>query len=179
MPQVYHATVDTADLTNAAATRNYQLKVNPNANAVATTLPTIAGGGTQTISFYTPPGLPGLFGNVTSNLFFQYQITTANNSVSGVVTFRRINSAGVVQTSSAATASISFGTTGVKQFTLTAVSLGTFLDTDRVRVDLLATNSNAMTAQSYAFGTPGATTGITNSSAFVAVSYKTRVFSTN
>jgi hypothetical protein len=179
MPQVYHATVDTANLTNVSATRNYQVKVNPNVSTIATTLPTIAAGGTQTISFYTPPGLPGLFGNVTSNLFFQYQITTANNNVSARVTFRRINSAGVVQTSSAATASISFGTTGVKQFTLTGVSLGTFLATDRVRIDVLATNGNNMTAQSYAFGVPGATTGITNSSAFIAVSYKTRFASTN
>jgi len=173
MAQVFHATLDTADLTNATAARNYFVKVNPNPTATNITLPAIATSGTQTISFFTPPIRPGTDGSVISNLFFQYQITTANNSISATATFRRINSAGTVQTSSATSASISFGTTGVKQFVTTAQNLGTFLDTDRVRIDILATNASSMVTNSYAFGVPGATTGITNSSAFVAVSYPT------
>jgi hypothetical protein len=173
MPQVYRATLDTADLTNATAARNYFVKVNPNNTATNVTLPAIATNGTQTISFFTPPIRPGIDGSVVSNLFFYYQITTANNNVSGTATFRRINSSGTVQTSSAASASISFNTTGVKQFTVTSANLGTFLSTDRVRIDILARNASNMATATYAFGVPGATTGITNSSAFLAVGYST------
>lgn len=148
MAQRFFTTGTTSDITNATAVINFITAFNVIGGVTTTGLSAIASGGTQVVSFFTPPLHPGLDGNITGNYSFLYTINTANNNISGTCILRRVNSAGVVQTSSAASASQSFGTTGTKTYSFTNLSLGTFLSTDRIRIDITATNG-AMNNQSY------------------------------
>jgi hypothetical protein len=67
-------------------------------------------------------------------------VATGNTNVQLSVTLHRVNSAGTIQTSSSASAEQT-ATAGVKTFTFTSQSLGTWATGDRLRVDYTYRNS--------------------------------------
>lgn len=149
MARKYFLTSATSDLSGGADFS----RVLGNIIASQTTLSiSIAANATETSYGFTEPLVPGTNGNVTGNYTVQADVTTANSNITCAVTLRRINSAGTVQTSSSAVSGVSFGTTGVKTFSWTSLSLGAFSSTDRLRVDFAFTNSAAHTASSFALG---------------------------
>lgn len=144
MARILFATTNNSDLSGGA---DFNRKLEYNIIGASTALSvSIAQGATETSYCFTEPLHPGTGGNVTGNYTVSLNCTTANANIAATCTLNRINSTGTVQTSSTASGSVSFGTTGAKTFTFTSLSLGTFSSTDRLRVDFSFTNSAAHSA---------------------------------
>lgn len=150
MARNYFFTSSNSDLTGGADFSRY-FYPNPEASG-NTGLISIAQATTETSYGFTPELHPGKAGTVTGNYTVNVDITTANTNIFLAIQLHRINSAGTVQTSSSASAEQQLSTTGVKTYTFTALSLGTFDSTDRVRIDFLCRNNAAHTASTFAIG---------------------------
>ena len=147
MARVYYMTTNNSDLTGGA---DFNRKLEYEYTGAATALSvSIAAASTEVSRCYTEPLHPGASGSVTGNYTVSVFCSTANANINGTVTLHRINSAGTIQTSSAASSSVSFGTTGAKTFSFTSLSLGTFTSSDRLRVDFSFTNAAAHSASSF------------------------------
>lgn len=117
------------------------MEVGGDGAAGSVSLAAASGGGTATLSFFTPPGLPGTDG-ATGNYTIEINMTVANTGCNCDVRLHRVNSAGTRQTSS------SFSTpqaasVALKTFTFTAQSLGTWTSGDRLELEVRDTNTNA------------------------------------
>lgn len=149
MPRRYWLTTTTSDLTGGADFNYLQrYNVTPTGAAVPFTV-SIAGGATETSFGFTAPVEPG-FDGATGDYTIQANVTTANNNIFLAFQLDRINVSGVVQTSSTVTAEQSLGALGAKGYSFTALNLGTFAVTDRLRIRYIFRNSSGMTAQSCA-----------------------------
>lgn len=147
MARIYFATTNDSDLSGGADFNRkleYSIVGTPTALSVS-----IAQAATEISYWFTDPRHPGTAGSVTGTYTTSLNITTANANVSCTVVVNRINSTGTVQTSSAASNSVTFDTTGAKIFTNSSVNLGTFSATDRMRVDLQFANAALHSAQSF------------------------------
>lgn len=147
MARRYFATTNNSDLTGGADfNRELEYTITGAATALSVT---INNASTETSRCYTDPLHPGTKGSVTGDYTVSIFCSTLNASISATVTLHRINSTGTIQTSSSASSSVLFDTTGAKVFTFTGLSLGTFTSTDRLRVDFNFANSSAHTNQSF------------------------------
>ena len=132
MARLYFLSNVNSDIT---APGDFSKELLPNiSGSLATVSSTVAGNSTELAYGVTEPLDPGVAGSVVGDYTFSFDCTGAAANM--VVAFRvaRINSAGTMQTESALTSEISISTTGVKTATLTAIDLGTFTSTDRLRV---------------------------------------------
>lgn len=147
MARLYYISAVTSDLLGGS---DFNLKLLPNITATSSALSvTIAAASTETSFGYTEPSDPGLAGSVVGDYTISVDVTTANTNITMAFFVDRINSAGTSQTTSSTSATISFSTTGAKTLTLTGVDLGTFVSTDRLRVNYSFTNAAAHSNQSF------------------------------
>jgi hypothetical protein len=126
----------TSDLTGGSDWNRY-LKYNTDGTP-ATIAASIAVNSIETQRAFTEPLHPGTKASVTGNYTVLVKITTGQALANIAITLHRVNSSGTVQTSSSTTISQS-ASAGTKTFTLTSVNLGTFAETDRLRVDYVMT----------------------------------------
>jgi len=152
MARIYYFRSTTSDLSGGADFSRY-FYPTPEASGNTGSI-SIAAAATEVSYGFTPPLHPGTAGTVTGDYTVDVDITTANSNIFLAIQLHRINSAGTVQTSSATSAENQISTTGVKTFTFSALSLGTFASTDRVRIDFRCRNSAAHSASSFAIGYP-------------------------
>lgn len=140
-------TTNNSDLSGGA---DFNRKLEYRFTGAATALSvSIAAASTEVSRCFTEPLHPGTGGSVTGNYTVSVFCSTSNANITGTATLHRINSSGTIQTSSAASSSVSFSTTGAKTFSFTSLNLGTFAKTDRLRVDLSFTNSASHSASSF------------------------------
>lgn len=159
MARRYFVSPTTADLATGVDFNLYLLSYVSSASTLSVT---IAGNATELSYAYTMPLTPGLRANayggtaLTGNFTFYYNVTTANSSTTLTMSLTRINSTGTAQTGPTAsgTGAVSLATTGIKSFTWTSLSLGTFSSTDRLRLDFSYTTSTHA-SQTHAFGYTG------------------------
>lgn len=102
---------------------------------------------------WTEPGEPGVKGVNTGTFTIKVNVTVGGANISIAVQLSRVNSSGVVQASSSATATQSAGSAGVLTFTITNPSLGTWVAGDRLRVTYKLSNSSGMSSSSITLGT--------------------------
>jgi tetrahydromethanopterin S-methyltransferase subunit C len=114
---------------------------------------------------FTPPLHPGTSGSIVGNYTVNFSIASGSTSLTLTMTLRRVNSAGTVQTSSTTSAGQTLGT-GVKTFTFTNLNLGTFLATDRLRIDFNIVNG--------AMNTQNATIVVNSSDSYVLAPWTVR-----
>jgi hypothetical protein len=121
-----------SDLTGGADWNRY-IRYNTS-GAASTVSASIAAGATEVQRGFTEPLHPGTKASVTGNYTLKVKVTTGNANATIAIQLHRVNSGGTIQTSSSTTATQS-ASAGTKTFTLTSVNLGTFAETDRLRVD--------------------------------------------
>jgi hypothetical protein len=121
-----------SDLTGGADWNKY-IRYNTSGSA-STISASIAASSTEIQRAFTEPLHPGTKASVTGNFTIKVKVTTGSTALTMAIQLHRINSAGTIQTSSSISGSQSLGA-GTKTFTLTSVNLGTFAETDRLRVD--------------------------------------------
>lgn len=143
MPRTYFLYSTNSDLTVAGATYNkYFLPNLINGPAATAQSITIAGSSNLTASAFTyqfHPGDHAQTGSYTASL----QISTANTNAFLSTRWHRINSAGTVQTSTTSSAEQQLSSATAYAFNWGGVNLGTFANTDRIRVDYMFRNSNS------------------------------------
>lgn len=151
MPRRYFLYPTNSDITATGATYNKYLLPNliggPSASIQAVT---VNGGANVTASSFTyqlHPGDHALTGSYTASL----TISTAGSTINLSTRWHRVNSAGTIQTSTTSSVEQTIGTATTYVFNWGAVNLGTFANNDRVRLDYMFRNTNAMTAQTPAF----------------------------
>lgn len=121
-----------SDLTGGADWNRY---VRYNTSGAASTVSaSVAVSATEIQRGFTEPLHPGTKASVTGNYTVKVKITTGSALASMSIQLHRVNSSGIIAASSATTATQSAGA-GTKTFSLTSVNLGTFGETDRLRVD--------------------------------------------
>lgn len=121
-----------SDLTGGADWNKY---VRYNTSGAASTISaSIAQGATEVQRGFTEANHPGTKASVTGTYTVKAKITTGNGNASIGIQLHRVNSAGTIQSSSSTTATQA-ASAGTKTFTLASVNLGTFAETDRLRVD--------------------------------------------
>jgi hypothetical protein len=113
---------------------------------------------TETSFAWTPAGLPGLLG-ITGSYTVRVVVSTANNNGRLAISLSRVNSAGVVQTTSTATAEQTTSA-GTLTFSLGSVNLGTWAAGDRLRVNYVFRNASTMTAITLAINADGLNTDV-------------------
>lgn len=149
MARLYFFSSVDSDLTGGA---DFNKALLPSRSTGNTGLISIAQAVTETSYAFTPALHPGTAGTVTGTYTVEVDITTANSNMFLSIQLHRINSAGTVQTSSAASTENNITTTGIKTFTFTALSLGTFTSTDRLRVNFICRNSALHSSSTFAIG---------------------------
>lgn len=102
--------------------------------AASTVSASIAANAIEVQRAFTEPLHPGTKASVTGTFTVKVKITTGQALSNIAVTVHRVNSSGTIQASSSTTANQS-ASAGTKTFSLTSVNLGTFAETDRLRVD--------------------------------------------
>jgi hypothetical protein len=122
----------TSDLTGGSDWNRY-LKYNTNGTP-ETIAASIAVNSIEIQRAFTEALHPGTKASVTGDFTVKVKITTGNVNANIAITLHRVDSAGTIQTSSSTTANQA-ASAGTKTFTLTSVNLGTFAETDRLRVD--------------------------------------------
>ena len=121
-----------SDLTGGADWNKY---VRYNTSGAASTIAaSIAQNAIEVQRAFTEPLHPGTKASVTGDYTVRVKVTVGNANANIAITLHRINSAGTIQASSTTTANQA-ASAGTKTFTLTSVNLGTFAETDRLRVD--------------------------------------------
>lgn len=154
------------------ATGDFSKELLPNIPSAASTVnSTVAGNSTEIAYGVTEPLDPGLAGSVVGD--YTVSINCSGAAANMVVAFRvaRINSTGTMQTESALTSEISLATTGVKTATLTAINLGTFASTDRLRVTYSLRNT--------ATGNKTVTLDVNSVNSYVSTPFRTKYFVTS
>ncbi len=121
-----------SDLTGGADWNRY-IRYNTSGTA-STVSASIAQAATEVQRGFTEPLHPGTKASVTGTFTVKVKVTTGNTNANIAIQLHRVNSAGTIQTSSSTTATQS-ASAGTKTFTLASVNLGTFAQTDRLRVD--------------------------------------------
>jgi len=121
-----------SDLTGGADWNKY-LRYNTS-GAASTISASIAANTAEEQRAFTEPLHPGTKASVTGNYTVRVKVTVGNTNAGIAITLHRINSAGTVQASSSRTINQS-ASAGTKTFTFTSLNLGTFAQTDRLRVD--------------------------------------------
>jgi hypothetical protein len=152
MARIYYFSSVVSDLSGGADFSSY-FYPNPGASGNTGSI-SIAQAATEVSYGFTPVLHPGAAGTVTGDYTVDVDITTANTNIFLAIQLHRINSAGTVQTSSAASAEQQLSTATLYTFTFASLSLGTFASTDRVRIDFRIRNNAAHTTQSFAIGYP-------------------------
>ena len=112
MPRTYYLSNTDSDLTGGADFNEYLLLTTSSAVTINVSVASVS---TETSYGFTEiyePGASGLTGNYTASI----SPTTANSNIFLSISFTRINSSGVAQSTSATTAEQSLST-GVKTFT--------------------------------------------------------------
>lgn len=104
---------------------------------------TISTNTTEKSSAWTEPGEPSAAG-ATGDFTVECNVTTGNTDAYLSIQIHRVNSAGTIQNSSSVS-SEQQATAGLKTFTFSAQSLGTWASGDRLRVDYWARNASTMT----------------------------------
>jgi len=121
-----------SDLTGGSDWNKY---VRYNTSGAASTISaSIAQGAIEVQRAFTEPLHPGTKASVTGDYTVRVKVTVGNVNANIAITLHRVNSAGTIQASSSTTANQA-ASAGTKTFTLTSVNLGTFAETDRLRVD--------------------------------------------
>lgn len=148
MTATYILNETTSDLTGGGGNFNVTL---PTSAAIPNVL-SVGGNPTDYGSAFTASGVPGTDG-ATGDYTVEMNVTTANSDVEISVQLHRVNSSGTVQTSSSVSATQSGATTGVKTFTFTNQSLGTWASGDRLRVDYIGNRVTGHGTQQVVIGT--------------------------
>lgn len=121
-----------SDLTGGSDWNKY-IRYNTSGSA-STIAASIAVNAIEVQRAFTEPLHPGTKASVTGNYTVKVKVTTGQATATIAITLHRVTSSGVIAASSATTATQS-AAAGTKTFSLTSVNLGTFSDTDRLRVD--------------------------------------------
>lgn len=145
MARLYYPTTVTSDLSGGADFNRY---MNPTTSFTSTGLTFATASAATEISYcFTVAASPSFVGALSGNYTVSIDIATANSNLTLSVQLNRINSAGTVQTAGGFATGQVLTTTGQKTFTFTALSLGTWAETDRLRLDVRIINA-AMNTQS-------------------------------
>lgn len=148
MPRRYFLYSTNSDLTNGSATYNKYLLPNliggPSASIQNISLTANANLTASCFTYQLHPGDHAQTGSYTASL----QVSTGNANINLSARFHRINSAGTIQSSSVTTPEQAITTATTYTFLSSSVDLGTFANTDRIRVDYLFRNArnNTQTA---------------------------------
>lgn len=150
MARLYFLSGTNSDLTGGADFSRY---LYPNNNSATTTLSISVAQATTAspeISYgFTSPIDPSIYGT-TGNYTVVLDITTTNTNIQASVQLHRVNSAGTIQTSSAISATQTFGASPTTYtFSFTNLSLGTWASGDRLRVDYRFGNAALHSASSF------------------------------
>jgi hypothetical protein len=121
-----------SDLSGGADWNKY-LRYNTSGSA-STISASIAASTTEVQRAFTEALHPGTKASVTGNYTIKVNVTTGSALSNMAIQLHRVNSSGTIQSSSSISTSSSLSA-GIKTFSLTSVNLGTFSETDRLRVD--------------------------------------------
>lgn len=125
-------------LDNQAGTR--QLAVSDPADSTDTA--TASNGGGTASQTYIEPSNTAITRTSTGSFSVEVNISSAQSNTTVHTVIHRVNSSNVSQASAAA-ATQSSATTGLKTFSYSSPALGTWASTDKLRVDVVVTNNNA------------------------------------
>jgi hypothetical protein len=139
----------TPDLTVSGALFNYQLL---EATGTAATVATgnLSAGTTFSIYAFTNAGFPGVQGSA-GDYSAKFNVTSGSTNIQLSVVLARVNSSGTVQASSSASAE-QVASAGVKTFSFSSPSLGTWAAGDRLRIQYRLRNTQAHGNTSISFG---------------------------
>jgi hypothetical protein len=141
MARLYFLSNINSDVT---ATGDFSKELLPNITGATTALSTTVGANSTETAFGVAETLdPGTAGTVVGDYTFSVNCSTAGTNMNVGFRVARINSAGTLQTESALSTEVLLTSTGVKTTTLTAVDLGTFASTDRLRVTYAFRNAGS------------------------------------
>lgn len=139
MAQTYILRDTASDLTGGAEFNNQLLLTT---GADGDIVFTVAAAATDIGSGFTEPGVPGTDGATGDYNPVEVEVEVGSTAIELSIQLHRVNPSGVVQTSSSASAEQQ-ATAGIKTFSFTALSLGTWAAGDRLRVDYRARSTAA------------------------------------
>ena len=140
MSTTYYVTNSTSDFSGGA---DFNYVVSKTAGTASETTITIAKGATETSYAWTASGDPSTLGTSTGTYSVEVDVTTGESQITLAIYFERVNSSGTVQaTQGASQGSVSLSA-GVKTYSYTNPSLGTWASGDRLRLKYTFVNTAA------------------------------------